>query len=257
MPVPINFLCLSIQVQFFSGTGTGGPKRTQGHPCRTLVAQRNRDDALGSNEPRFGVYLDRRAVHHALRRVDCADVDLPVAPAISDALTPAQKLLGGTAGQAGEKCDQDGHATRGPGRCPAQRAVAARPQPQPGVLRVHPHPKKPSCARRRVCPPPPESSVNNNLELTTLSFRFCSFYFYFIIYIYCLAKLRPQSQRQSYCPNSRTPALPSSFNIAPTCGAPTPIHILSWQGNLVNIHSQKFSGLANAKVSFLCAVFTV
>ena len=46
-------------------------------------------------------------MHHALCRVDCTNIDLPVAPAISDALTIAQKLLGGTASQAGEKCNQD------------------------------------------------------------------------------------------------------------------------------------------------------
>ena len=36
MPIPINFLRPSIQVRFFSGAGTGGPKKPQGHPCRSL-----------------------------------------------------------------------------------------------------------------------------------------------------------------------------------------------------------------------------
>ena len=70
-----------------------------------------------------------------------------------------------------------------------------------GVLRVHP--KRPSCARRRVRPPPPESSLNDNLELTALFSP--SFFFYFIIYIFCLADLRPQSQSQLYCLNSCAP----------------------------------------------------
>src|SRR5216683_2568405 len=35
-PLPINFPHLSIQVQFFSGMGMGGPKIPQGRPCRSL-----------------------------------------------------------------------------------------------------------------------------------------------------------------------------------------------------------------------------
>ena len=37
MPIPINFPRPSIQVRFFSGMGMGGPKKPQGHPCRSLI----------------------------------------------------------------------------------------------------------------------------------------------------------------------------------------------------------------------------
>ncbi len=69
------------------------------------MAQRkrvSRNDALASHEPRLGVHLDGRAAHHALRRVDRADVDLPVTPAITNAVAVAQKLPGSASGQAGE-----------------------------------------------------------------------------------------------------------------------------------------------------------
>jgi len=203
----------------------------------TNAVTRCDEAGLRSNEPQFGVHLDRRAVHHMLRRVDCADVNLPVAPAISDALTAAQKLLGGTAGQAGEKCDQDGHAARGPGRCPVQCAVAVHPQPRPGVLRVHL--KRPSCTRRRVCPPPPKSSVNNNLELTTLFFFTFALFISILLYIYISWQnygLSHSDNRTAPTPTLPRSYLPSSFNIVPTCGAPTPTHILVAQSHLSSKH---------------------
>jgi len=40
-PVAVNFPCPWLQVQFFSGMATGGPKIPQGHLCRTLGPVRN------------------------------------------------------------------------------------------------------------------------------------------------------------------------------------------------------------------------
>ena len=46
MPVPINFPHLSIQVRLFSGIGTGGPKKPQGHPCPSLAVLKGSSSLL-------------------------------------------------------------------------------------------------------------------------------------------------------------------------------------------------------------------
>jgi len=46
VPVPVNFPHLSVQVQFFLGMGTGGPKKPQGHLCLSLLKAGGDEGAL-------------------------------------------------------------------------------------------------------------------------------------------------------------------------------------------------------------------